>query len=171
MFSFSQVLAFGLVAVSSIRALPFVQTSCSINFGTSVGPTHAFNVLDEGFYHIINVATNTLVYATDQNSHQVAVANEGQSPGRITWELKKADQGGFHIINVDIEESIYVGQTGLLYCSWVPPAETFAVEQAGSGEFIVKEVNSDEEWTAELGVVRLTPSHGQKEQKWRFIRL
>jgi hypothetical protein len=50
----------------------------------SVGPTHTFNVLDEGFYHIISVATNTSVYATDQNNHQVAVANKGQWPGRIT---------------------------------------------------------------------------------------
>ncbi|KAJ7247824.1 hypothetical protein C8J57DRAFT_1240759 [Mycena rebaudengoi] len=142
MFSFSKVLAFGLVALSSVRAIPFMQTSCSIDFGMSIGPARAFNVLDEGFYNIINVATDTLAYATDYN-WQVAVANKGQFVGWTTWGH----------------------------------AETFAVEQAGSGEFIltysfkVKEVTVDEDWTAENGTVRLIPSNGKKEKRWRFVKL
>ncbi|KAF8199374.1 hypothetical protein K438DRAFT_1759265 [Mycena galopus ATCC 62051] len=153
MFSFSKVLAFGLVALSSVRAVPFMQTSCTVDFGTSVGPAHAFNVLDPGVYRIVNVATNTPVAASVQNG-QIYVTIEGQQPGALAeWKLEKADQGGFKITNIALGTSIFSSNEGLLFCGWVTPAETFAVEPAGSGEFIltysfkIKEVAADEEWT------------------------
>ncbi|KAF8199377.1 hypothetical protein K438DRAFT_1759268 [Mycena galopus ATCC 62051] len=153
MFSFSKVLAFGLVSLSSVRAVPFMQTSCTVDFGTSVGPAHAFNVLDPSVYRIVNVATNTPVAASVQNG-QIYVTIEGQQPGALAeWKLEKADQGGFKITNMALGTSIFSANESLLFCGWVTPAETFAVEPAGSGEFIltysfkIKEVAADKEWT------------------------
>ncbi|KAF7373887.1 hypothetical protein MSAN_00601000 [Mycena sanguinolenta] len=192
MFSFSKVLAFGLVAFSSVRAIPFMQTSCTVDFGTvstglmqsyigsllqSVGPSHASNVLDPGVYRIVNVATNTPVAASVQNG-QIYVTIEGQQPGALAeWKLQKADQGGFTITNVALGTSIFSANQGLLFCGWATPAETFAIEPAGSGEFIIKEVAADEEWTlvpvsgSPIGTLRLSPSQGRKEQLWRLIPL
>ncbi|KAF7334720.1 hypothetical protein MVEN_02302700 [Mycena venus] len=174
MFSFSKVLAFGLVALSSVRAIPFTQVSCSVDFGTSVGPTHAFNAVEPGFYLIINVATNTPVIASAENG-EVGMAIEGRRPDDLgKWELKKADQGGFKIYNVALKDSPIWSSNGELFCGKFKEAETFAVEPAGPGVFNIKEVNRDDEWTVldsswPIPLLRLDESHGRKEQLWRLI--
>ncbi|KAJ7190801.1 hypothetical protein GGX14DRAFT_579496 [Mycena pura] len=174
MFSFSKVVALGLVALSSVRAIPFMQTSCRVDFGTSVGPTFAFNEPTPGVvYHIINVATDGQVWATAQTG-RIAITAKGESSkgAYAEWEFKEADQGGFKITNVGVRTSVF-SENGDLFTGYVRPAETFAVESAGPGEFIIKEVARDEEWTAEytptpFPELRLAPSKGLKEQKWRL---
>ncbi|KAF8199296.1 hypothetical protein K438DRAFT_1759190 [Mycena galopus ATCC 62051] len=186
MFSFSKVLACSLGALSSVRAVPFMQTSYSVDLGTSVGPAHVFNVLEPGVYRIVNVATNTPVAASVQN-------------GQIYWKLEKSDQGRFKITNIALGTSIFSEKGEFLlyddlqtfpteqchraysFVAGSQPAETFTVESAGSGEFIltysfkIKEVAADEEWTlapvpdSPFGTLRLSSSHGQKEQFWRLI--
>ncbi|KAJ6569100.1 hypothetical protein B0H19DRAFT_1256774 [Mycena capillaripes] len=172
MFSFSKVLAFGLVAFSSVRAIPVMQISCSVNFGTSVGPTHAFDVLDPGVYQIVSQATGHPVDAPAENSGLALAPNPAPVPSGL-WQLERADQGGFTLTNVALGCSIFSRNNGYLICGSDETAETFAIEPAGEGVFIIKDVVEDEEWTVTYfghwpGVV-LAPSRGAQEQLWRFI--
>ncbi|KAJ6536106.1 hypothetical protein B0H19DRAFT_1270908 [Mycena capillaripes] len=171
MFSFPGVLAFGLVAFSSVRVIPFMQTSCTVNFGASVGPTYAFDVLDPGIYQIVSVATGQPVDAPAENSGLALAPSPAPVPSGL-WQLERADQGGFTLTNVALGCSIFSRNNGYLICG-SEPAETFAIQQAGEGVFIIKEVVEDEEWTVTYfghwPGVALAPSRGAQQQLWRFI--
>ncbi|KAJ7436153.1 hypothetical protein B0H11DRAFT_2256529 [Mycena galericulata] len=177
MFSFSKVLAFGLIALSSVRATPFMQTpivSCSVDFGTSVGLADGFNALDPGVYTIVNVAKNTPVRASVENG-AVFVPRSGDWPGDPFehWKLETADQGGYTITNAALGSPIFVGTDRMIYCGNFQPAEVFAISPAGTDVFDIKEVNKNEVWTVEpdapWSLVNVSASLGEEEQLWRLI--
>ncbi|KAF7350544.1 hypothetical protein MSAN_01614000 [Mycena sanguinolenta] len=176
MFSFSKVLAFGLVAFSSVRAVPFMQTSCIIDIGTSVGPAHAFNVPNPNeVYKIVNVATNTAVQAFGQDSVVGMEIKDQFPPYFAHWQLIRATQGGGFKIRSVAFGTIFTGNDKL-FTGFSRPSEAFTVESAGEDQFIIKEVNSDQDWTVEYDreghqILKLAPSKGKehKEQKWRFV--
>ncbi|KAJ6562066.1 hypothetical protein B0H19DRAFT_1259675 [Mycena capillaripes] len=176
MFSFSKVLAFGLAALSSVRATPFMQipiVSCSVDFGTPAAPTNTLAGLDPGVYTIVNAATNIPVFASVENGGVFMTEGKWPEPFGL-WKLEKAEnRGGFTISNVALGSPIFVGSDRMVYCGKSKSAEVFAVSPAGPEVFDIKEVSQDEVWTVEHGarwsLVNVSPSKGDKEQLWHLI--
>ncbi|KAJ7312634.1 hypothetical protein DFH08DRAFT_822072 [Mycena albidolilacea] len=180
MFSFFKVLVLGLVALSSVRAVPFMQVSCSVDSGTSVGFSHAFDFPNEdAVYHIVNVATDTNLYAGPMNGPlNMAVKHQAPQGKAAEWVfIRRLSRGGFEVLNRDLRTPVFTSEEKL-YDGYLHPAEIVAVESAGDGQFIltfsfkIKEVNRDAVWTVENDrEVRLAPSKGLREQRWRLIEV
>ncbi|KAF9475353.1 hypothetical protein BDN70DRAFT_996495 [Pholiota conissans] len=104
-------------------------------------------------------------------------------PGQSIWRLTAAGQGGYNIENAGLGRNIttfyFTAESGLILpvvSSATVPADTFAIQCAGGGEYVIKSVNADQLFTttpsniAGISNIELRPSVGSRAtQHWNFV--
>ncbi|KAF8959798.1 hypothetical protein BDZ97DRAFT_2060968 [Flammula alnicola] len=82
------------------------------------------------------------------------------------WTLTNADQGGFHILNIELarnvttlhltESNLFLAQVAVAGA----PATIYGIECAGNGEYVIKTINEDQLWTAVAITRPVAPPRG-----------
>ncbi|KAJ6477203.1 hypothetical protein DFH09DRAFT_1216111 [Mycena vulgaris] len=179
---FSKILAFGLAALTLVRAAPSFQVpvaSRSVNLGTSVGATevNTLGVIKPGIYSVINDATNTVLRDYQQND-PIFVSYTREFPGDFgLWQVTPAADGSneYRIFNVGLQTPTFVGNDSLVISGNPGGArDSFSIEPAGDGVFVVRVPNEDKIWTVAnpsdvRSSVKVDGQNGSPEQKWRFV--
>ncbi|KAF8170139.1 hypothetical protein BJ912DRAFT_1066783 [Pholiota molesta] len=97
-----------------------------------------------------------------------------------TFTLSSAEEGGFHILNVEeglTLATLIESNLTLPEAAFTAPPSTYAIQCAGAGEFIIKAVDADLVWTtipgtrvgdAQQGVatVEMLPADGSDAQRF-----
>ncbi|KAJ6479170.1 hypothetical protein DFH09DRAFT_1108159 [Mycena vulgaris] len=160
-------------AASTLARLEIIQAH-------SVGPTevNTFGVIAPGIYRIFNDATRTTLrsYLKDD---PIVVSATKENPGSFElWEVKSAVDGSnqYTIFNVGgLKTSTFARDDGLLISGNPGGArDSFSIERAGDGVFLVRVPNEDKVWTVANPIdvrssVKLYPQTGASNQNWRFL--
>ncbi|KAF7350788.1 hypothetical protein MSAN_01640300 [Mycena sanguinolenta] len=174
---FSKVLAFGLGALAIVRAAPAFsfQTPmllCDANFATSVSPTKSFSTIEPGVYRIYNEAyglhDQLRSYRVDD---PIFVARTREEPGPFgIWRVETSgnpDANEYTLTNVGLNAGAHAD-------SQARKGDTFAIESAGQGNFVIKVPNDNKVWTVDTKLLK-APVYLKGEDGvatgWRFERL
>ncbi|KAH9477436.1 hypothetical protein JR316_0009649 [Psilocybe cubensis] len=111
----------------------------------------------------------------------IIMTSSAPQPELGVWNIKPADQGGFHIQNVGLRRnvtSIHLTESNLflpVVAVTNTPATTYAIQCAGGGEYVIKNVVADQLWTPvpssdqEVSTIELLPASGSRTQHWNFV--
>ncbi|KAF8190075.1 hypothetical protein BJ912DRAFT_965684 [Pholiota molesta] len=139
-------------------------------------------ILQPGDYTIQSVTTTPGVPLSPGEPNtfgNIIVMENNPQPG--VWRLANADQGGYHILNVGLARNVttlHLIESNLFLPIVAPantPAVTFAIQCAGGGEYVIKNVDADQLFTptnsalAGVSNIELLPSTGSRTQHWNFI--
>ncbi|KAF8180123.1 hypothetical protein BJ912DRAFT_636200 [Pholiota molesta] len=171
MFSFKSLLTASLIAMAGVMK-------------ASAAPAQGCFIPPPGNYSLQSVAfTGELVGLGQPNGVGFTLVMEKAPPqGNLgVWTLTNADQGGFHILNVEetftvstihfVESNLFLPEAAV---AGTPPS-TYAIQCAGNGEFVIKAVDDDLLWTTVPGTrpgdeqqgvstLQMLPADGSNEQ-------
>ncbi|KAF8959805.1 hypothetical protein BDZ97DRAFT_2077825 [Flammula alnicola] len=172
MYFFKSLIAMSLLAMGSVM-------------NTAAAP--ACSILQPGNYNIESVGFpgELLDIALPSSTLNVIFVEQTPPQGQLgVWALTNADQGGYHIQNVGLGQNvstIHLIESGLFLAQVGPagaPASTYAIECAGSGQYVIKNVTADQLWTTVangspggLAFMELRPADGSAIQKFLFHSL
>ncbi|KAF8957036.1 hypothetical protein BDZ97DRAFT_1848077 [Flammula alnicola] len=152
---FKSLLAMSLLAMGSVVHTAAIAAPCLL-----IQPGN-YNIESVGFTgELLNVGSPT-------GEGNIIVLEKAPPQGQLgVWTLTNADQGGFHILNVElarnvstlhlIESNLFLAQVALAGA----PATTYAIECAGNGEYVIKNVTDDQLWTTVAGTRLGDPQQG-----------
>ncbi|KAF9007075.1 hypothetical protein BDQ17DRAFT_1423154 [Cyathus striatus] len=168
----SAIVLFALGTTSTAVALPARQVSCFIP--------------EVGNYNLVSESMVGELLGVGQTfpTGNIIVMEKAPPQGDLgVWTLTTADNGGFHIQNVELGGNVTTLhlQESNLFLAQVAnagtPAETYSIECAGGGAYAIKAVVEDQVWTAipgslpgdeQEGVasVELLPADGSSAQRF-----
>ncbi|PPQ90641.1 hypothetical protein CVT25_006624 [Psilocybe cyanescens] len=172
MFSYSKIFTLSFIAISgalSASAAPASQTE----FCFFPAP---------GNYSFESVAFTGELVGVGQGF--VPVIEKAPPQGNLgVWTLTNADQGGYHIMNVELGQSVttvHLTESNLFLPTVTPTgATTYSIECAGANgpQYVIKAVDADQLWTtvpgtrdgdAQQGVanMEMLPANGSDEQRF-----
>ncbi|KAF7357246.1 hypothetical protein MSAN_01319600 [Mycena sanguinolenta] len=156
---FSKVLAFGLGALALVRAAPAFsfQTpmlSCNINLPTTA---QSFDGLEPGTYTIYNEAFGQNQLRSYRTNDAIYVSRTLEFPGPFgMWKVETSGDPAaneYTITNLALNAGTYA--TGGNEIATRPgPGDTFAIQPAGEGLYVIKVPNEDQVWTVDTQTVR-----------------
>ncbi|KAF7357257.1 hypothetical protein MSAN_01320900 [Mycena sanguinolenta] len=159
---FSKVLAFGLGALALVRAAPAFsfQTpmlSCDINLPTTVGTAQSFDALEPGTYSIYNEAFGQNQLRSYRTGDAIYVSRTLEFPGPFgMWRVETSGNPAaneYTITNVGLNAGTSATFAGEI-ATQPGKGNSFAIEPAGEGLYVIKVPNEDKVWTVDTQTAR-----------------